>query len=597
MMMNPFSVSETIERISRESLAVSSVRRPLIGVTGNFDDGRLSLLPGYYRSLEVAGADVVVIPPRRCPDASLLSLLERLDGILFSGGGDVNPLFWGEEPRPALHAINSERDAFEYTLVSLAYARQIPILGICRGMQIMVAALGGTVCQDLAEIIPADALLKHSQDASRGTATHTVAIVEDSLLGELFGQTLAVNSYHHQAVVDPGPRFRTTAFASDGVVEAIEAAEGADKHWAVGVQWHPECFLLEGDDTMTPLFQRFATAARAYRSARDTHQTILTLDSHCDTPMWFDRGIDLARRNNEVLVDFPKMKEGGLDATIMAAYIPQGNLDEAGHQDAFSLADRLLDEVKSRVDRVPGVEIAYTPANLYERKSKGLLSVMVGIENGYAIGEELEQLDYFRRKGVVYMTLCHNGDNLICDSACKSRTTHNGLSPFGRKVIERMNRIGMMVDLSHASERSFYEALETSRQPIVCSHSSARALCNHPRNLTDDQLKALARSGGVAQTTCYAGFLRAEDEGRAATIDDFVAHLLHMIAVAGIDHAGVGTDFDGDGGVPGMAGASELINLTIRLRAEGFTTDDLNKVWGGNFLRVMTLCQKTAVRD
>ena len=196
--------------------------------------------------------------------------------------------------------------------------------------------------------------------------------------------------------------------------------------------------------------------------------------------------------------------------------------------------------------------------------------------------------------GVVYITLCHNGDNDICDSARRSTNEHGGLSDFGRKVVAEMNRTGIMVDLSHAAESSFYDALACSTTPIVCSHASSRALCNHPRNLTDDQLRALAKAGGVAQVTLYHGFLRLDDDGIPATIDDGVRHLMHFIDVAGIDHVGIGTDFDGDGGVPGCTCASELINFTRRLLAEGLTTTDLQKVWGGNWLRVMQLCQDKA---
>ena len=198
--------------------------------------------------------------------------------------------------------------------------------------------------------------------------------------------------------------------------------------------------------------------------------------------------------------------------------------------------------------------------------------------------------------GVTYITLCHNGDNEICDSARRSTESHGGLSDFGRQVVGEMNRCGVMVDLSHAAESSFYDALAASSTPIVCSHASSRALCNHPRNLSDDQLRALAKAGGVAQVTLYHGFLRLENDGEA-TIDDAVRHLMHMIDVAGIHHVGIGTDFDGDGGIRGCACASELINFTRRLMAEGLTTDDLRLVWGENFLRVMRTVQATGQLD
>ena len=184
------------------------------------------------------------------------------------------------------------------------------------------------------------------------------------------------------------------------------------------------------------------------------------------------------------------------------------------------------------------------------------------------------------------MTLCHNGDNELCDSASRSQNTWGGVSPFGEQVIREMNRLGILVDMSHAGEKSFYDALDISSKPIVCSHSSARALCDHPRNLTDDQMRALAAKGGVAQTTIYHGFLRQNGE---ACILDVMEHLEHAIQVMGIDHVGLGTDFDGDGGVRGLADASELINFTKELLRRRYCEEDIQKIWGGNFLRIFGL--------
>jgi microsomal dipeptidase-like Zn-dependent dipeptidase len=188
------------------------------------------------------------------------------------------------------------------------------------------------------------------------------------------------------------------------------------------------------------------------------------------------------------------------------------------------------------------------------------------------------------------MTLCHNGDNDICDSA-KGNNEHGGVSQFGADVIREMNRVGMMVDLSHGGEKSFYDALDISAQPIVCSHSSAKVLCDHPRNLTDDQMRALAQKGGVAQVTFYHGFLKSEGE---ASIIDAIAHLNHMVKIMGVEHVGIGTDFDGDGGVKGIASASELINFTRRLLRERYTNEEIQMLWGGNFLRVMQQVQQAA---
>ena len=205
-----------------------------------------------------------------------------------------------------------------------------------------------------------------------------------------------------------------------------------------------------------------------------------------------------------------------------------------------------------------------------------------------AIGRDLSNLERYRRLGVIYMTLCHNGDNDICDSARKSEREHGGLSDFGREVVKEMNRIGMMVDLSHASEETFYDTVALSSQPIICSHSSSRVLCNSPRNLTDDQLRTIAARNGVAQATFYHGFLRENGE---ATLIDAVRHIMYMIEVAGIDHVGIGSDFDGDGGVRGLASAADYLVLTQRLMAEGLTQKHLRKLWAGNFLRVMSQVQ------
>lgn len=572
-----------IDQLNTEALAAPA-NRPVIGITGNFDEGQLKLLPGYFRSIEAAGGTPVVIPPRRKPDASLISLIDRIDGLLLSGGADINPILMGEDPVPALHGINNERDAFELALTRLAYNRQVPMLGICRGIQVLAAALGGTVMQDIATAMPHSTLVKHSQDADRGVATHFVTAEANSVVGRLLGTRFAVNSFHHQAVGEPGPHFRVTARSADGVVEAIEST---DMKSIIGVQWHPECFWPEGDSCMMPLFEHFVANATQFATAKRVHEHVLTLDSHCDTPMFFDKGVELTRRDPQLLVDFPKMREGHLDATTMVAYLPQGGRSEQEELQATQMAVKLLNEIETRVADAPNVALARTPADLYRHKLEGKLSVMRGIENGYALGRDIDNVARFAQMGVVYITLCHNGDNDICDSA-RGCNTHNGVSSFGEKVIHEMNRLGIMVDLSHGGEKSFYDALEISSQPIVCSHSSSKLLCDVPRNLTDDQMRALAAKGGVAHTTLYHGFLKKEGE---ADIMDAIAHLEHAIDVMGIDHVGLGTDFDGDGGIRGLADSSELINFTIQLLRRKYSEQDIAKIWGGNWLRVMAQVQ------
>ena len=561
--------------------------RPIIGITGNFGTKGCELAQGYYESVLQAGGIPLVLPPYTDAEA-LCQTLDRVDGILLSGGGDINPLLLGEEPIPGLHSICPQRDEMELMLVRQAYNRQIPMLGICRGIQTMVAALGGTLYQDLNTQYSDAPLIKHDQDLDRAYASHTVKAVAGSILSRLFPDTeekgLPVNSFHHQAVRTPGPLLRVSAKATDGVIEAVESNEFKS---IMGVQWHPECFITRGCRCMMPLFEWLITESSSFAEAKRIHSRIITLDSHCDTPMFFSEGFTadmFAQRTDKVLVDLPKMREGFLDASIMVAYLKQGERDAESLLAATAKADRILTQIEEMVAaNCTTVDIAYTPADIARLKRAGKKAIMLGIENGYAIGKDLSQLEHFAKRGIVYMTLCHNGDNDICDSA-KGNAEHGGLSPFGEKVVQEMNRLGIMVDMSHAAESSFYDVLQVSQRPIVCSHSSARALCDHPRNLTDEQMKALAQKGGVAQVTMYNGFLRTDGQ---ATILDAVEHLNHMVNVMGIEHVGIGTDFDGDGGVPGMANASEVINFTRRLLQERYTEEQIQMIWGGNFLRVM----------
>jgi microsomal dipeptidase-like Zn-dependent dipeptidase/anthranilate/para-aminobenzoate synthase component II len=523
-----------------------------------------------------------------------MNTLDHLDGLILSGGGDINPLWAGEEPLPGLHGINSERDLPELLITRLAYNRQLPILGICRGIQTLAVALGGKVCQDIDVTT-----VKHSQDADRSEPTHTVNVVEDSTLFNIykdspFGShksplTLFVNSFHHQAVSEPGERFRTVATATDGIVEAIESSEMKS---VLGVQWHPECM----GDSGLPLFKWLVSEARAYREAHNVHNRVLTLDTHCDTPMFFPKDIHFEQRDPRILVDLHKMTEGRQDATIMVAYLPQPKIGETFSSNvAFDVqgpteyADLIFDKIEQIVaQNQQYISIARTPADLYEDKRHGRKSIMLGIENGLALGGQLQNVKHFAQRGVVYITLCHNGDNDLCDSA-RGCNTHGGVSRFGEQVIREMNRLGLMVDLSHAAEKSFYDALDISATPIVCSHSSCRALCDHPRNLTDDQMRRLAAVGGVMQITLYSGFLKKQGD---ASILDAMAHLEHAVKIMGIDHVGIGTDFDGDGGVCGLRDSSELLQFTRQLLSRHYSERDIQKIWGGNFLRVMAQVQR-----
>ena len=561
-------------------------QHPLIGITGNFGEKGCELAEGYYLSVVKAGGTPVAIPPHNDKEA-LVTLLETLDGILFSGGGDINPLLLGEEPLPQLHSVCPKRDEAELFLAREAFHRQIPMLGICRGIQVMAAALDGKVFQDI-YVQGKGAKIKHSQDMPRHNVSHTVSIEEGSMLQSIFGnkQTLSVNSFHHQAVSDPGPHLKVSALSPDGIIEAVESSE----HKALlGIQWHPECFILNHDESMMSVFRWLVSEARTFAQAKHIHDTSIILDSHCDTPMFFTENSKenitmFGTRSDKVLVNLPKMTEGRLDASIMVAYLPQGERNEEAYKAATAKANRLLTQideiVQANSDRVGFAE---SSSDILRLKAQGKKAILRGIENGYAIGKDIGQLEQFKHRGIVYMTLCHNGDNDICDSA-RGNEEHGGLSDFGREVVQQMNRLGILVDLSHASEKSFYDALELSKVPIVCSHSSARALCDHPRNLTDDQMRALAKADGVAQTTVYQGFLRTDGQ---ATIIDAVEHLCHAAKIMGVEHVGLGTDFDGDGGVPGLADASEIINFTRHLLRRQFSEQDIRLIMGGNFLRLI----------
>ena len=556
--------------------------QPVIGLTANYEGVDATLRDRYYKQVIAAGGTPIIIPPVADKEV-LVNTLQHIDGLILTGGGDYNPLWSGEEPLPELHNINRERDLAELMLTRLAYNRQIPMLGICRGIQTLAIALGGKVSQNIT------ATVKHSQDADRSEPTHSVSLVKNSTLYSIYGtDKIFVNSFHHQAVSELGGRFRTIAKSSDNIIEAIESSEYKS---ILGVQWHPEWLGDEG----CKIFKWLVEQANDFYEAKQLHKHILILDTHCDTPMFFPQGIHFDHRDSRILVDLHKMTDGRQDAVTMVAYLPQPKLGESfSSKVAFPVdgptqyADLIFDKIEDIVSKNSTyLSIARTPADLYNDKRNGRKSIMLGIENGLALDHDIANIKHFAQRGIVYITLCHNGDNDICDSA-RGCNTHNGVSAFGEEVIQEMNRLGIMVDLSHGGEKSFYDALEISKVPIVCSHSSCKALCDVPRNLSDEQLRALAAKGGVAHTTLYHGFLCKTGE---ADVMDAIAHLEHAIDIMGIDHVGLGTDFDGDGGIRGLADSSELINFTLQLLRRKYSEQDIEKIWGGNWLRVMAEVQ------
>lgn len=594
--------------------------RPVIGIVTNFADQDVTIREVFHKQVIDAGGTPLLIPPTTDTQV-IVNILNRIDGLLLTGGADVNPLWEGEEPIRNMGSINNKRDLSELLTTRLAYNRQIPIFAVCRGLQVLAIALGGKVQQHIYDPYIVEeteekkltrmksvttlrpAKLKHDQSASFNEPTHSIKIAPDSVLYSIYKQEkIFVNSFHHQAVSMPGKRFKVTAYAPDGVIECMESAEFKP---IMGVQWHPEWLEEDGQK----LFKWFVNVADSFRTAKQLHTRILTLDTHCDTPMFFPQGVDFAKRDPRILYDLHKMTEGHQDAVTMAAYLPQPRIGETfsskidveglkrfnpeltdvlNNLTPTSYADLIFNKIEKIVkDNNRYLSIARTPSDLYEDKRKGRKSIMFAIENGLALEGDLANVKYFAQRGVTYITLCHNGDNDICDSA-RGSNLHGGVSKFGAAVIREMNRNGIMVDLSHGAEKSFYDALEISSQPIVCSHSNSKALCNVPRNLTDDQLRALAKKGGVAHITLYHGFLRKEG---TASVLDAIAHLEHAISVMGIDYVGIGTDFDGDGTVCGMADASEMINFTRHLLARKYSERDIEKIWGGNWLRVMAQVQ------
>jgi len=366
------------------------------------------------------------------------------------------------------------------------------------------------------------------------------------------------------------------------------------------------------------------------RQADKIHASILTVDTHCDTPMEFSEpGFDLGVRSLDGCVDFPKMVEGGLHAEFFAVFTAQGPRNDSTfnivHQkalDIFNAIHRNLEKNSSMA------EIATTPDDAYRLKKEGKIAAFIGVENGYPIGKDISRVKQYYDLGARYITLAHTKNNDICDSSTDpSGAENDGLSQFGTKVVKEMNRLGMMVDISHISDKSFFEVLKVTNAPVIASHSSCRALCGSPRNLSDDMLLALKENGGVIQICILGNYLKTPEPNpeldsklkdlknkygdynvlpdstkklirkeykniqktfeKPATVKDVVDHIDHVVQVIGVDYVGIGTDFDGGGGVDGCRTASDMKNITIELLRRGYSKADITKIWGGNVMRVL----------
>jgi membrane dipeptidase len=370
---------------------------------------------------------------------------------------------------------------------------------------------------------------------------------------------------------------------------------------------------------------------------KSIHEKVLTLDSHVDIPdtQYATKACDPGIDNPKLRCDLVKMKKGGLDGVFLAVYVRQKRRDAAGCKEAYETATSKLGAIRRLTGEMyPGrCELAVSPREVERISRSGKRAVMIGIENGFVIGKDLSKLKEFYDLGVRYITLSHNGHNDICDS-CNPReklgdkeAEHNGLSKFGEKVVAEMNRLGVMVDVSHISEDSFYDVINVSKAPVIASHSGCRALADSSRNLNDEQLKALAKNGGVIQIVAYSGFLKPDSPERRKAIDsmegegdeetkdivwfneqmkkidakyppanltDFVDHIDHAVKVAGVDHVGIGSDFDGGGGIEGFNDHSEAMNVTNELVKRGYSEEDISKIWGANLLRVWREAEKAA---
>lgn len=374
------------------------------------------------------------------------------------------------------------------------------------------------------------------------------------------------------------------------------------------------------------------------RRAEKIHDNFLTVDTHCDTPMLrWESGFDFSEKHDKGCIDFPRMKEGGLDAEFFAVFSGQGPRNDSSFNRVHQAALRVLDAIHKNIEKNSSLaEMAYSPDDAYRIKKQGKIAAFIGIENGYPIGKDLSRIKAYYALGARYLTLCHIGNNDICDSSIDPKGPENdGLSHFGAEVIKEMNHLGMMVDVSHISDKSFYDVLKASRAPVIASHSSCRALCSSRRNFTDDMLLALKNNGGVIQICILSNYIktpepnpklnarlkelqakygefniltaelkksyRAEREEttnkyrKLATVPDVVDHIDHVVQVIGIDHVGIGTDFEGGGGVDGCRSVAEMKNITIELLRRGYSKSDIEKIWGGNIMRVFRQVQEAAV--
>jgi len=329
------------------------------------------------------------------------------------------------------------------------------------------------------------------------------------------------------------------------------------------------------------------------------HRAAVLIDAHNDAPLRVIRGVDIGVRATDGHTDLVRLREGGVDAVFFAAYVSPAYVPR---RQAARQGLEVIDAVRTgMVGRYPGdFTLALTADDIESAHREGKIAVLIGVEGGHAIENSLRVLRGFHALGARYMTLTHANTNDWADSSGDINNAkvphHNGLTDFGHQVIAEMNRLGMMVDISHVSDKTFWDVLAISKAPIVASHSSCRALCDHPRNLTDEMIRALADKSGLIQINFNPGFLTRR-AAPPASLDDVVAHIDHVVKLAGIGAVGIGSDYDGIDQAPvGLEDVSKFPSLTRALLEKGYSAEDIARIYGGNLLRLMRAVEAAAGR-
>jgi len=345
--------------------------------------------------------------------------------------------------------------------------------------------------------------------------------------------------------------------------------------------------------------------ARLYRHAKNLMDGILSIDTHCDFPEQIyyhpEAGNDVGASRAPSQVSIEKMRQGHVAAEYMVVWIDPRYSNRLKAETMGSRPDVMWDFTDSMLGHFAqyGSEcgIAACREDALRLKSEGKKAFFLCLENGYWIGNDLSQIQKLRDRGFTYITLSHWGDNQICHSSDRSEDPSKGLTDFGKDVVREMNRVGMVIDLSHTSYGTWREVLSLSRKPVVFSHSGAAAIYNHPRNVDDGTLLLLKKNGGVIQVPLVLSFLADKGKRDGVGIDEMLDHICHIVDLIGIDHVGIGLDFDGGGGGKGLNGINDAVNLTMALIQRGFSDGDIEKIWGGNYFRVLEEVQKPLDED